>query len=204
MRELNPIDSSIPVACAVFPERQSPNRAVGQMDVWLGEKSEGVSVGMLMPPGGHFEFGQTPGKPSDASRAACAKREANEEWDIVFHERFMILMAVCWYDHALKAPYKSRVVYYFRGIFDGTPVGLNELVNPQPHDPRSLPVERMWPADRYWMSNVLNRATREPGRQFCLRPFLRRFVYNGPTVVTQRGLGFDYHTFQGIPLFSHS
>lgn len=117
--------------------------------VALAIKKQKIGAGLLNGVGGGIEQGE------DA--LACAVREAQEEWGIIFDPATLTKMAVVDF-HNRKSNgeiFTCRVHVFFAGAWDGTAVESDEMGTPEWFAKDTLPLERMMLADRDWFPRII-------------------------------------------------
>lgn len=120
--------------------------------VALGLKKQKIGAGLLNGVGGGIEPGE------DA--LACAVREAQEEWGVVFDPGTLTKAAVVDF-HNRKSDgelFTCRIHVFLGGAWEGEARESDEMGAPEWFPKNNVPFERMMLADRDWFPHVLEGA----------------------------------------------
>ena len=118
---------------------------VKQDKVLLAMKKRGFGQGKWNGVGGKLESGETP---EDTMR-----REANEEVGIK-PITMRSIGIINFYSVKRDDPLNQRVHLFLIESWDGEPAESEEMM-PRWFDTNSIPMEEMWPDDKYWLPHAL-------------------------------------------------
>ncbi len=111
-------------------------------DVLLIRKKRGHGAGKIIGPGGKVEPGETP--------TQSAIRELHEEVGLVAQQiterariKFIELDGPQWFGHIFTSP-----------TIEGNPIETDEAI-PLWFPQQNLPLDQMWPDDKYWLPRIL-------------------------------------------------
>ena len=138
-------------------EEKTLNRAVivfimfGNM-VLLAIKAKGIGKGLWNGYGGGIEEGESP---EDAT-----VRETSEETDrsIIIKKEHLIQVADTYFHNTKEdgSTFVLNAKVYVTNKFSGTPKPSDEMLNPTWFNKKSLPLDKMLPADKIWVPIVLS------------------------------------------------
>ena len=118
----------------------------GQRQVLLGRKKRGFGAGMIMGLGGKARPGE--------SDAACALREVDEEAGVVIDPVSLAWRAELNFVFPSRPELNAVVTVFLGRQWSGRPWESEEMV-PEWFDVGSLPLDRMWDDEAYWLPRVL-------------------------------------------------
>jgi 8-oxo-dGTP diphosphatase len=127
--------------CYVFRPGES-----GRQQVLLGRKRRGFGAGMIMGLGGKARPGE--------SGAACAVREAGEEAAIAVDPGGLAWRAELRFVFPARPELDAVVTVFFGQRWSGEPRESEEM-SPEWFDVTSLPLDRMWDDEAYWLPRVM-------------------------------------------------
>lgn len=114
--------------------------------VLLGEKLRGFGQGNIVGPGGHVEPGETDQQ--------AAIRELHEETGVIAEPADVDHAATLTFEFPADPASNAVVAVFLVRAWRGEVVASDEVA-PQWYDVDSIPLERMWDDDRYWLPRVL-------------------------------------------------
>lgn len=127
--------------------------------ILLIEKKRGLGAGKINGPGGKIDPGETP--------LEAVIRETQEELCITPHAPRKL--GELWFS---MSDYPDILCHVYRADgFTGTPTETDEAT-PVWTSLESIPYQRMWEDDRYWIPHVI-----------ADQPFVGRFVFDGETIL---------------------
>jgi 8-oxo-dGTP diphosphatase len=118
----------------------------GRRQVLLGRKKRGFGAGMIMGLGGKAGPGE--------SEAACAVREASEEAGIAVDPGSLEWRAELSFVFPARPGLDAVVTVFFGREWAGEPRESEEMA-PGWFDAASLPLDRMWDDEAYWLPRVM-------------------------------------------------
>jgi len=114
--------------------------------VLLGEKLRGFGRGKIVGPGGHVEAGETD--------AEAAIRELAEETGVIASPDAVDRVATLRFRFPYDPSSDADVAVFLVADWSGSPADSDELTV-RWYDVDTIPLDRMWDDDRYWLPRVL-------------------------------------------------
>ncbi len=115
-------------------------------EIVLAMKKRGFGVGKLNGVGGKVS--------KDESITAAAVREAHEEIGVTIVEADLVKVAELTFHFKDKTDWSINAHVFFTRAWTGEPVETEEMA-PEWFDQNTIPYERMWVDDKYWLPMVL-------------------------------------------------
>jgi len=126
---------------------------VKRRQILLAYKTKGIGKGFWNGYGGGIEDGETP--------IIAARRELGEEAEIFAVTRYFRKKAVVDFHNTTSdgTEFTCRVHVYLVSDWDGVPRSTKEMIDPTWFLKKDLPVDKMAPADREWLPEILKGKT---------------------------------------------
>lgn len=115
-------------------------------DILLAMKKRGFGAGRMNGVGGKVIEGE--------SIEQSLVREAYEEIEVVLKEDKLEKVAILHFSFESKPEWDQECHVYFVSEWEGEPTESEEM-NPEWYSKDSLPFDKMWPDDKFWLPRVL-------------------------------------------------